>query len=554
MKKFSSFKVIPLFFVLSSRLVSAGGVYSAAADEAKLTAYQGKISRTAEALGVSIYEDFPVYVRPGQASLRAVGFTALNAAPITGFPVPALPEAPVRLPPWLPLPEPAPMMSFGNAVNIWYAIGAQLGDLGIPFTNSAPSFEEISNRVSAIVRKSGFQARKQGELSLFTEAGFISEFEAATGAKFTDGNSARFLVNGESFQVKDNLIKNAKKSLLISTWAFYDDITGYQTAQMLIEKRKQGVDVKIILDNKVAYTHGPKVLKMMRDAGIEIIRYTDSERRGDYWHVKMMIVDDKYAVVGGMNFGDAYSHRNPDYFKWRDTDVVYSGPSVLESRAIFARIWNAKVKEMGLPFKSVDPGSDNRDLEYGSARISIMLQDPPKESPILVSIVKAMYGASRTINIENAYVVAIPVVTQAILDARARGVEVNILTNSAESIDAEGKPIVDAMAKCLIPFVRAGANVYLKRGAGDTLHSKFMTVDGLFVSIGSYNIHPRGERSDTELNLNILDQGAAGRLDAVFQSDIATARKIQSASELESKPGMVSRMMSQFFYATLSPQ
>ena len=93
--------------------------------------------------------------------------------------------------------------------------------------------------------------------------------------------------------------------------------------------------------------------------------------------------------------------------------------------------------------------------------------------------------------------------------------------------------------------------MYLKRGEGDTLHSKFMTVDGLYTSIGSYNIHPRGERSDTEVNVNILDADATARLDETFMRDISIANKMNSAKELEQKPGFVSQMMSQFFYAQL---
>ena len=552
MVKVANPKVILLIMIFSQQLVQAQGVYNAAADEAKLKDYQGRIIRTAEALGVRLSEELPVYAGPGGQDRPASAFTAPQSGSRAALPMPALSGSSPLVPSDMPLPE--PISNSGNAVVIWHSILAQIGDLGLPLTGSAPSFEEISKRVNDIVKKTSFKARNQGQPSLFTESGFVKEFESATGALFMDGNSTKLLIDGEeAFAVKDSLIKNSKKSLLISTWAFYDDITGYQTAQMLIEKKKQGVDIKIILDNKIVYSHGRKVIKMMKNSGIEIIRYEDSERGGDYWHVKMMIADDKYAIVGGMNFGDPYSHRDPNFFKWRDTDIMYSGPAALQSRRIFARIWNAKVKEINLPFRTLDPGSDNCDFEAGSARISIMLQDPPKTSPILVSIIKAIYGASKVVNIENAYMVAIPVVTQAVLDARARGVEVNILTNSKESIDAEGRPIIDAMAKCLIPFVQAGANVYLKQGKGDTLHSKFMTVDGLYTSIGSYNIHPRGERSDTELNLNILDKSVTEQLDAVFIRDISSARKIDSVNELRENPGLLSQIMSEFFYAQLSP-
>ncbi|MDA8132946.1 MAG: phosphatidylserine/phosphatidylglycerophosphate/cardiolipin synthase family protein [Elusimicrobia bacterium] len=450
---------------------------------------------------------------------------------------------------------PEPVSYAGTAVTLWHALGTQIADLGWLPGTGAPSFEKISERVINASKSAAFPARSAGQPSLFTEPGFVSEFEAVTGASFSSSNYTRFLIDGEaSFEAKDALIRSAKKSLLISSWAFYDDTTGYEAARMLIAKHKEGVDVKIIIDSIVANTHGKKVVKMMEDAGIAVIRHKDLDRSGDIWHVKVMIADDQYAVAGGMNFGDVYSHKAGTVL-WRDTDILFSGPAVAEAKRLLGDVWNKQVSVRKLGFKSVDVRAPQApEYEGGSARVAVVLQNPPKTSPILVSIVKAMYGATRNINIENAYFVALPAVTQAVLEARARGVEVNILTNSSQSIDSEGKPIVDAMAKCLIPLQQAGVNIYLKQGDMQTLHSKFMTVDGEFADIGSYNLHPRGERIDTEVNVNVLDRSSVAQLDAAFARDLAAAKKISDARELETKPGMVSQIMSQFFYAQLEQQ
>ena len=443
-----------------------------------------------------------------------------------------------------------PVSYSGTAVTIWYALGAQITD-NAPWTNT-PTFETISDRVMKASKSQAFPARQAGQPSLFTEPGFISEYEKATNGRFTSGNSARFLINGPaSFEVKDALIRSAKKSLLISSWAFYDDTTGYQAAQMLIAKKREGVDVKVILDKKMLAGHGKKVYKLMKDAGIEILAHKES-RANDIWHVKVMIADDQYAVAGGMNFGDVYSHKGGTIL-WRDTDVVYSGPAVLEARKLLVDVWNANANKNG--FKAIDARTTGMPFEGGTARVATVMQNPPQDSNILISIIKAMYGATKNINIENAYFVSLPVVTQAVLDARARGVEVNIVTNSKESIDPEGLVIVDAMYKCLIPLAEAGVNIYLYNGIrspGDTLHSKFMTVDGEFADIGSYNLHPRGERYDTEVNVNILDRGAVAQLDAAYAKDVKNSRLVKSAADLGGKPGLMSGIASNYFYAQLS--
>ncbi|HBA61828.1 MAG TPA: hypothetical protein DCZ92_13660 [Elusimicrobia bacterium] len=535
---------------LLPQFVSAQALYGGA--DKKPGDYNTKISKTAEALGISVYEDYPVQ-RDASARSSYQAPAVSRPAPVNlKYEVPGLSEEKASVPPEFAGTE--PVSYIGLAATIWNTIRSKVSDTGwLPGTEKPASFEEISDRVLKASKSTAFPARQAGQPSLFTDGGFINEFENATGARFSGGHSAKFLIDGvESFRVRDSLIKNAKKSLLVSSWAFYDDTTGYEAAQMLIEKKKQGLDVKVMIDNNVSSSHGRKVVKLMEAAGVEVVRHNDPDRAGDIWHVKIMIVDDKYAIAGGMNFGDVYSHKGSGSVKWRDTDVIFSGPAVLDSKKLIGDQWNANVAKKKLPFKSVDVrGPQNADFEGGSAQVSVLLSNPPKTAPILISIIKAMYGATKTINIENAYFVAIPVVSQAVIEALDRGVEVNILTNSKESIDAEGKPIIDAMAKCLIPLVQSGAKVYLKQGEAQTLHSKFMTVDGEFASIGSYNLHPRGERSDAELNVNVLDRGSVAQLDAVFARDLSLAKKVRSAKELEGQPGWLSKIMSKYFYEQL---
>ena len=442
----------------------------------------------------------------------------------------------------------------GYIVAAYNTIKAKIEDSGaLPGVPFAPTFEETSKKVLAAVKNSSLLPRRAGEPTLLADPAFLFEMETLSGARFLDGNAARFLIDGEaSFAMKDSLIKGAKKRIYIGSYSFHDDITGFETADMLIARKRAGVEVKVILDHKVIYTSGTKAVKRMTDAGVEVLRYIDKKRTGDYWHMKMLMVDDQYAIVGGMNYSDLYSHKDPDGPKWRDTDVLYTGPGVAETRRIFAGIWNAEAEKQKTPLSRIGDILPGAGKAEGNARMAVLFQNPPHSSPaILLNIVKAIYGATRRINIENPYYVAVPAITQALLEARARGVEVNILTNSKKSIDAEAKPMADIIIKGLLPLVPAGVNVYLKKG--ETLHSKFMTVDGAYCTIGSYNFHPRSERYDTEMNVSILDPVSIGGLDAEFENDLAMADRIKTVDDLEYDPGWLSRIVGRYFYSELSP-
>ena len=99
------------------------------------------------------------------------------------------------------------------------------------------------------------------------------------------------------------------------------------------------------------------------------------------------------------------------------------------------------------------------------------------------------------------------------MDALDRGVEVNIFTNSKESIDT---PSISGPILCQpSPLLNFGANIYLKQEAGATLHSKFMTVDGSFHEAPSTST-PAAYATEPEMTVNILDAEKTRQLEAVF--------------------------------------
>lgn len=512
-----------------------------------------RIKRTAQEMGISVYEELPAgkssFESLNTSSPFADGFVITDKNPqnLGVIPEPSLNSSTLPKPPSLSFSEQTNVY-WGYVVTVWNSVSAQISDSGV-FSSGAPSFEDISkkllNRTQSPVKPSG--------KSLFEEENFLREFEKAAGSNFTAGNKVKYLIDGEeSFKYKDYLIKNAKKSVYVTTWAFYDDVTGEDALNMLVEAKNRGVDVKIILDAKIINSHGVSVVKRMEKAGLQLLKFRESGRPADIWHVKMIIVDGEYVIMGGMNFGDPYSHKDPAGLKWRDTDVLIMGPAVAKAQEFFAKIWNGESDKNGLNLPRMAQ-SYREGPAVGNAKVSLSYSNPPaaEGTEILAAIIKAIRGAQKKINIENAYFVPIPALTQVLLEARNRGVEVNIFTNSKDSIDPEAKSVSDISMKSMLPLFKAGANIYLKKG--DTLHSKFMTVDETFVSIGSYNLHPRGERYDSELNANIIDKETALSLDKTFEKDINTlAVKVTSDKQLVPDQSWFSSIIEKYFFAQLS--
>lgn len=399
------------------------------------------------------------------------------------------------------------------------------------------TWEQLAADNLAAVRRTQVPPRGPGQLSCFTEPAFINELEQLQGAKFQPGNRVTALIDGPaSFAKRSQLIDNAQKSIHLMTWAFYDDETGWETARKLVEKKEAGLDVRVVVDGQVAAGPGHhETLDFMQQHGVEVVRWRNSQRPYDGQHRKVMVVDGQFAIAGGLNQGNVYSHQGEGP-KWRDTDVLLEGPAVAECQKLFNEV-------SGAPAEAAVPAV------AGSARSAVVnhVPGPQGDANILRATLKAIEGASETIDIENAYVITTPDLRQALGDALARGVRVRILTNSAESVD---EPIVSAPILNSLPeLVKAGAEVYLKQG--DTLHSKFMVVDGLFSSVGSHNLHPRSQRYEGEMMIHSLDVDAAGQLTAAFEKDLAAARKIESAEQIVVPNNTFTMLAARYFFDQL---
>ncbi len=399
-------------------------------------------------------------------------------------------------------------------------IGAELESAGqVPGVQAIEGWDDMTARHLALTRPG----------SAANSSSFLSELGSIQRTPFSRGNSIKPLIDGAaSFGKRAELIRGAKRSVFLTTWAFYDDETGHHTADLLIAKKRQGLDVRLMIDKDTAGLYDKGILAKIAAAGVPVLRYQPSAKNYYEFHSKILIVDGKYAVLGGMNIGNEYSHM-AGHERWRDTDVLVQGPALKDAMKFFAGAWNAQAAEEGLALRADASAYDA--TPAGGSEAAIVWNNPGQEPYIFLSMLRAVYAARERINIENAIIVMPPAMKQALLDARARGVEVNIVSNSLETI---GDKIMGAMILGSFPeLVKAGANVYLKEGGlPNRLHSKFMTVDGVYGTIGSFNLQPRSMRYVMEIAVNFSDRQAVAELDQAFKADCAKAKKAAKVKDL----------------------
>lgn len=430
------------------------------------------------------------------------------------------------------------------------------------------TWDQITARFAKdVINNTAFPPRDHGQPSLMNEDGYRNEMAALLskpfGFQWTAGNQVEILVNGRaSFTKRKELIDKAQESIYIFAWAFYDDGTGWDFADWLINAKLKrlcvggDLEIKIVVDGNVAKRVGyHDVLRYLEKypaftkSPIKIVRLHD--KRDPYFgmHRKVMIVDREQLIMGGLNVGNEYSHLYPDPGgHWRDTDVYLRGPAVNQAQMTFVDEWNEQKGRQEMTYRPF-----TYEVPAGKSLSMIVDHQPLRDDNIHIATVKAFYGATQTIDIENAYVIADEVIEKAIIDALKRGVRVRILSNSAESIDQSA--ITTPILKSLARLKRQGAEVYTKKVYGDstTLHSKLLIVDGVFSWIGSHNFHPRSYRYEREVVLASFDEGLARQFEEIFENDIAADKANQpTLDELTgSKTSWLNRYISKHFFDQL---
>ena len=99
------------------------------------------------------------------------------------------------------------------------------------------------------------------------------------------------------------LIQNAKKYVYIPTFI----ITHEELTNELINAKKRGVDVKLIIDATNVYSRKSKI-KELRSAGVPV----KVENYAGKMHSKSIIIDDEYIVAGSMNFTNSGENKNDE--------------------------------------------------------------------------------------------------------------------------------------------------------------------------------------------------------------------------------------------------
>ena len=378
----------------------------------------------------------------------------------------------------------------------------------------------FGNKVSAFPLLDGEETDKYlPSDSIF--AGYLHE----RGIPIYNNNEIELLPNGRiKFENLFEAIRNAKEHIHLEYFNFRSDSIAKEIFTLLAEKAQEGVKVRAMFDDFGNLSNNRPLrkehLKMLNDRGIEIIRFDPMKfpyinHAFSRDHQKIVIIDGKKGFTGGMNIADYYINGLPGIGPWRDMHLCVEGPVVTGLQKAFLYVWNNETKQ-NIGGKEYFPYGE--DCTYEPEQLGkqvAIVQRVPHKSPDAIrrAYIEAMDAAEHHIRIVAPYFTPVKSLRKAIYRALKRGVRVEIMIS--EKCDISFSP--DGGFYYANQFRKAGAHIYVYKGGFH--HTKVMTVDDRFCTVGSANLNSRSMKYDYEINAFIFDLQTTWELDEIYKKD-----------------------------------
>lgn len=367
--------------------------------------------------------------------------------------------------------------------------------------------------------------RNRPLMKLFTNQNWALPFKDNEVSIFTDG-----------YEFVSTLLYNigqAQDHIHLDTYIIEDDPLGNLVADALIDKTRQGVEVRLLYDDVGCWRVKDRFFNRMRAAGIQVhafmpVRFPAFTGKVNYRnHRKLCVIDGKVGFIGGMNIALRYV-KGTARQTWRDTHLCIRGGAVYAIQRAFLVDWYFVSRTLVTDrryYPPVDKTIDNNCLTQ------IVTSSPVSPWPdIMQGYVRVLLQAHRYVYMESPYFLPTEPVLFAMRTAALAGVDVRLIVPR----HGDAKLVEWASRSYLMEVIEAGVKVYLYEPGFN--HSKILVSDDNLSSCGSTNIDFRSFENNFEANAFFFNEGMALRLKKVFLTDQAQSTLVDDVSYFIKRP------------------
>ena len=281
-------------------------------------------------------------------------------------------------------------------------------------------------------------------------------------------------------------ISQARSSVELEYYWFDTDSSGRKVRQALMDKAREGISVKLLMDNLITPFAPESFYDAMRKAGVEVLYVHDFTKMGPFKavgsifgprdHRKIAVIDESIAYTGGMNFYDEA------LFSWKDTQVRVEGPAAGQLRNLFEQSW----KQLGgSPLESnvsVSPAGDAVAQAFGTW----------EKARLDAYFMELLEKADKYFYLQTPYFAPPRELVDAFKAAAGRGIDVRILVPEK----SDWGFMNELTHEYAVELMRGGVGLYVYQGAYD--HTKIFVMDDSLACCSTVNMDYRSLRTNWE--------------------------------------------------------
>jgi cardiolipin synthase len=393
--------------------------------------------------------------------------------------------------------------------------------------------------------------------------------QAISGTPLMSGNATKLLRDGDgTFAAVFEAIAQARHHINLEYYTLEDvEFSGRKLSELLLEKLRAGVAVNVIYDSYGSSDTPDDFFQALESAGANLLAFhpvnpleaiAEGYSPNDRNHRKIMIVDGKVAILGGVNLASYYQSKTPGDSSgssgdaadeeqaakgdrpedWQDLSIRIEGPVVAQLQGLFLGHWQSE----GGP--ALDQSTFYPKLKTAGDQIIRIIGSSPEQdfSRFYLTLISAIRSAEQRIWLTTAYFVPTFEEKHALIAAAERGVDVRLLLPAV----SDASQAVAVAHSHYSDLLEAGVKIFEIEHV--ILHSKAVTIDGVWSAVGSSNIDHRSVLFNDEVEAIVLGRKTARELEKIFEQDQATATEIKR-EEWEKRP--ITERMTDFFQRSL---
>jgi len=318
-------------------------------------------------------------------------------------------------------------------------------------------------------------------------------------------------------------MRSAKHHLHVEFYIIDNDVIGNEFKALLIEKAKEGVEVRLSFDDVGSRKLPQKFIKELTNSGVEVYTFMPvffpylTGKANFRNHRKIVVIDGAVGYIGGINIADRYTNRQQQRKFWRDTQLRIYGEAVKTLQLQFMLNWNfVSGKQL-----KIDDAYFPQVSATEKHLVQISAAGPDADWPnILQGFLMAINTAEKYIYITTPYFIPNEEVVTALQTAALGGVDVQVL------IPKKGDSTLTQAASMsyIKQMLEAGVKVY--RYNKGFIHAKTIVVDDALSTIGTTNMDNRSFNLNFEINAFCYDKQIAAGLCKQFFIDRTTSEEL----------------------------